>query len=90
MRGRWTSRELGQTAGTTLLAAAACAAMLSGCVAGLGEAPPYAAPEPLPEIRSLAPAPGMVWVAGSWHWNDRGWVWIPGRWETAPPLPGVP
>jgi hypothetical protein len=72
------------------LHATAFAAALSGCVAGLGEAPPFAAPEPLPEVRSLVPAPGMVWVAGTWHWSDRDWVWIPGRWETAPRLPVLP
>jgi hypothetical protein len=66
------------------------AASVAGCVAGLGDAPPAAMPEPLPEVRSLAPAPGMVWVAGGWHWNDRAFVWIPGRWEIAPPPPVLP
>jgi len=66
---------------------------LSGCVAPLADAPlfaPPAPPAPLPEVRSLAPAPGLVWVAGSWHWDDHDWVWIPGRWETAPPPPVHP
>lgn len=62
-------------------------ASLVGCVAGLGDSPPGTPPAPLPELQSLAPAPGMVWVAGSWHWNDRDWVWIPGRWEAPPPAP---
>ncbi len=65
----------------------ALAVLLAGCVAGLGDVPPSAPPAPLPELRSLAPAPGMVWVAGSWHWDGHDWVWIPGRWETPPPVP---
>ena len=69
------------------LAALLAIATLSGCVASLADAPPSVPPAPLPEVRSLAPAPGMVWVAGSWHWDDHDWAWIPGRWETAPPLP---
>jgi hypothetical protein len=60
-------------------------ATLSGCVAAIADAPPSAPPAPMPEVRSLPPAPGMVWVAGGWHWDDHDWVWIPGRWETAPP-----
>jgi hypothetical protein len=59
-------------------------ALLAGCVAGLGDQPPGMPSAPLPEIKSLPPAPGMVWVAGSWHWNDHDWVWLPGRWEMAP------
>jgi hypothetical protein len=72
-------------------AVALAVAVISGtaCVAGLDDAVPVM-PAPLPETRSLAPAPGMVWVAGGWHWNDRGYVWIPGRWETAPPPLGAP
>jgi WXXGXW repeat (2 copies) len=65
---------------------------LAACVAGIGGegGPVTAAPAALAELPSLAPAPGMVWVAGSWHWNDHGWVWIPGRWESAPPPAAVP
>ncbi len=63
------------------------AAALSGCVAGLGDAPPGAPPSPLPEVRSLATAPGMVWVAGAGTGTTGDWVWIPGRWETPPPVP---
>ena len=73
-----------------LLAPFTLALGLAGCVAGIGGEGSAAPPAPLAELPSLAPAPGMVWVAGSWHWNDRGWVWIPGRWESAPPPPAVP
>jgi hypothetical protein len=64
------------------------AVALAGCVAGLGEH--GAPPAPLPEIRSAAPAPGMVWVPGAWHWGGADWVWVPGRWESPPPLPVAP
>ena len=83
------------------LAAALALAALSGCTAGLSDglecsAEPTAGPchardgeppAPLPEVRSAAPAPGMVWVAGAWHWNGVRYVWIPGRWESPPPAP---
>lgn len=47
-------------------------------------------PAPLPEIRFEAPSPGMVWVAGSWHWRDTDYVWLPGHWEAPPPGPVPP
>ena len=68
-----------------LLAAALSGYVFTGCVAPLADAPLAAPPAPLPEVQSLAPAPGMVWVAGSWHWDGHDWAWIPGRWETRPP-----
>jgi hypothetical protein len=75
-----------------LLFAVALPALLSGCVTGVVDgagrtAGPPAPPAPLPEIRSLAPVPGMVWVAGWWHWDGTAYVWLPGRWESPPPLP---
>jgi hypothetical protein len=61
----------------------------TGCVAAANE--PQArhgpAPAPLPEVRTAAPAPGMVWVAGSWHWDGIDYVWLPGRWESPPSTP---
>jgi WXXGXW repeat (2 copies) len=63
----------------------ALAGVLAGCVASLPEAGGAPPSDPLPEVRSLPPAPGMVWVGGSWHWDGRDWAWIPGRWEAAPP-----
>jgi len=74
----------------TPLRSVALALGLCACVAGPGAGPSAVPPSLLPEVRSLAPAPGMVWVPGSWHWNDRDWIWIPGRWETAPPPSAVP
>jgi len=43
-------------------------------------------PEPLPEMPSAPPAPGMAWVAGYWHFNGTDYVWIPGHWESRPGL----
>ena len=42
-------------------------------------------PAPLPEIRSAAPNPGMVWIPGAWHRDSVAETWIPGHW--APPVP---
>jgi len=44
-------------------------------------------PEPLPEVQSGPPAPGMAWLAGYWHYNGTDYVWIPGHWES--PRPGL-
>jgi len=68
-----------RAASLTLLGAA-----LAGCVAGLGHPE---APAPLPELEYDAPAPGMVWAAGYWHWNGVDHVWVPGHWESPPPAP---
>jgi hypothetical protein len=59
--------------------------VVAGCVTPLPEANGAPPPDPMPEVQSLPPAPGMVWVAGSWHWDGRTYAWIPGRWENAPP-----
>jgi len=77
-----------KTASLALLAAA-CTFALAGCVAGLGDEARSAGPppEPLPEFKSPAPAPGLVWVAGAWHWNGVDHVWVPGHWESPPPSP---
>jgi hypothetical protein len=69
-----------------LLRAVVLPALLSGCVTGV-TGPAAAPPAPLPELRSTAPVPGMVWVAGAWHWDGTTYVWLPGRWESPPPLP---
>ncbi|HEY4118307.1 MAG TPA: YXWGXW repeat-containing protein [Byssovorax sp.] len=37
---------------------------------------------PLPEVRYPAPAPGLVWIDGSWHKDGARDVWLPGHWET--------
>lgn len=59
-------------------------ALLTGCVTGLGIPE---APAPLTEFHYNAPAPGMVWIAGSWHWDGTDHVWLPGHWESPPPTP---
>lgn len=42
-------------------------------------------PEPLEDGRPRpSPEPGMVWVAGYWHWNGLQYAWIPGHYERAP------
>jgi hypothetical protein len=58
---------------------------LIGCVAG--EERPPEAPAPLPEVRYAPPNPGMVWIAGNWHWDGARYVWLPGRWESRRPRP---
>ncbi len=46
-----------------------------------------APPAPPVETVVAAPAPGYVWVAGSWQWRGR-WIWVNGYWA-APPYPGT-
>jgi hypothetical protein len=73
-------------AGAMGLAMGACSATLrvhSGRSVFVAKPPP----EPLPEMRSGPPAPGMAWVAGYWHFNGTDYVWIPGHWES--PRPGL-
>jgi len=66
--------------------------LVPACVAGTPERPARGAgaeggpPAPLPEIVPAAPAPGMIWVAGAWHYDGVQYVWVPGRWES-PPTP---
>jgi hypothetical protein len=61
-----------------------------GCVATVEERAPRAVyvasppPPPFEEARGAAPAPGMLWVEGYWHWNGVHYVWIPGHWESPP------
>ena len=61
-------------------------ASASACVMSAEERPARGAtaPAPLAEMRSAAPTPGMVWIAGAWHWDGVRYVWVPGRWETPP------
>ncbi len=74
----------------TITLPALFALALSGCTAGLVE--PATAPpsEPMPEFQGLPPVPGMVWVAGRWHWAGTDWVWLPGHWESLPPRAARP
>ena len=42
-------------------------------------------PQPLEDGRPrVAPEPGIVWVAGYWHWNGMQYTWIPGHFERPP------
>ncbi len=65
--------------------ACSCALAL-GCVedAAPAQAPP--APAPFEEAVSSPPAPGMVWVAGCWHWDGSGYLWLPGHWDSPPAM----
>jgi hypothetical protein len=66
-------------------------ALASACVGSAPERPAHGGgppPAPLPEIISGPPAPGMVRVPGAWHWDGVHYVWLPGRWESPPPVPG--
>ena len=46
------------------------------------------APPPLRnEVIPVAPAPGYVWIGGSWGWGGGRYNWNPGRWSM-PPRPG--
>lgn len=59
-------------------------ATLSGCVV----APPMYRPAPSgiylpaprPEVISVSPGPGYLWIDGLWLGGDRR-TWQPGRWE---------
>ena len=66
-----------------------CALVLGLALGAAGCAPKIAPPAetppaPLPEIVSAPPAPGMVWVAGCWHRDGSGFVWLPGHWASPP------
>lgn len=52
-----------------------------------GGDPAQAPPAPFQEAVSSPPAPGMVWVAGCWHWDGSGYTWLPGHWDSPPPSP---
>jgi WXXGXW repeat (2 copies) len=43
-------------------------------------------PRAVAEVRTVAPGPGYVWVAGYHRWDGRAYVWVPGVW-LAPPRP---
>lgn len=59
-----------------------CAAALGCATETLPPAAVASAPAPLPEFASTPPAPGMLWVAGCWHWDGSGYLWLPGHWES--------
>jgi hypothetical protein len=41
-------------------------------------------PPPRVEVRSVAPSPHHVWLAGHWAWHRRRHVWVPGFWAVPP------
>ena len=47
-----------------------------------------APPPVMQEVVPVAPAPGFVWIGGSWMVYRGQWVWVRGRWER-PPHPGA-
>jgi hypothetical protein len=72
-------------------ACTALAIALGTCAGALGCAaepspPANAPPAPLPEFISGPTAPGMLWVAGCWHWDGAAYVWLPGHWESPPQI----
>lgn len=50
------------------------------------EAPPPAPAPPLPEEQHAenGPLPNAIWIAGYWHWDGVGFVWVAGRWSVRP------
>ena len=78
------------------------AALLTGCVVApaypaystygnevmVGDVYAPMAPPPLRnDVSPVAPAPGYVWIGGSWGWGGGRYNWNPGRWSM-PPRPG--
>jgi hypothetical protein len=45
---------------------------------------PVGPPAPIHEVRTSAPGPRYVWIAGYHRWNGRSYVWVPGRWALPP------
>ena len=46
-------------------------------------------PPPAPQVEAVPPQRlGATWIGGSWSWDGRGWIWLPGRWSL-PPAPGA-
>ena len=41
-------------------------------------------PVPIVETRVVAPGSGYVWIPGYHRWDERAYVWVPGRWDRAP------
>jgi hypothetical protein len=72
-----------------LLLAALLALSPLACATGVEEPLARSAddPAPLPEIRTAAPNPGMVWVPGAWHRDGVAQTWVPGHWMPPPPVP---
>ncbi len=37
-------------------------------------------PAPMVEVVPACPAPGYIWVGGSWGWCNNHWAWTRGHW----------
>lgn len=82
MRGDARSTMLFALASLTLLASTACVTGAPDPLARGADSP-----APLPEIKSAAPNPAMIWIPGAWHRDGVTEVWIPGHWAAPPPVP---
>src|ERR1700681_1390423 len=73
-------------AGTLIVATAACAEALGRVYVRIGR------PVPIVAARVVAPAPGYVWIPGSYTWKGSAYVSVPGRWgrHTRPRAVRVP
>ena len=43
---------------------------------------PPPVPAPVVEVVPACPAPGYIWIGGSWGWCNNHWVWTRGYWGT--------
>jgi len=41
-------------------------------------------PPPNSEVKPEAPGPDRVWIGGYWRWEQRAYVWVPGRYLLRP------
>lgn len=64
------------TLAATVVFVAACASTPRGERVYVRDAPPAERVE----VISTSPGPGYAWVAGHWNWDNRQYIWIPGRW----------
>ena len=54
--------------------------VLANCSTRMQLAPPA----PLVEIIPVSPSPTYVWVTGHHRYQNRNYVWVPGRYQTIP------
>lgn len=69
-----------------LLLALAAGCRPSDCDPRVPVVVPTPPPAPLDEVDNSksADAPGLVWIAGHWHWDGYRWLWMTGRWSSIP------
>jgi len=79
MRAHWSQRLiLGLLFSLVLGIGSACATPASRVYVRIGP------PAPVVEVRSVAPGPHFVWIAGYHRWDGRRYLWVPGRWAAPP------